>query len=79
MRGERGKPAVTGEGSPYFLFRARPIIIMGMSTQTIVFALNDENLKRMIREAAKDTARVFFAPPREKADEAAQDHADAGL
>jgi ribosomal protein L12E/L44/L45/RPP1/RPP2 len=52
---------------------------MGMSTQTIVFALNDENLKRMIREAAKDTARVFFAPPREKADEAAQDHADAGL
>ena len=39
---------------------------MGMSTQPIVFALNDENLKRMIREAARDTARVFFTPHAKK-------------
>jgi hypothetical protein len=39
---------------------------MGMSTQPIVFALNDENLIRMIREAAKDTARVFFTPHAKK-------------
>lgn len=48
------------------IFRRRPIIIMGMSTQPIVFALNDENLKRMIREAARDTARVFFTPHAKK-------------
>lgn len=35
---------------------------MGMSTQPIALALNDDNLRRMIREAAADTARVFVTP-----------------
>jgi hypothetical protein len=33
---------------------------MGMQNQPIPFKLNDTNLQRMIREAAADTARVFF-------------------
>lgn len=39
-----------------------PIIIMGMKTQPIPFKLNDENLKRLIRETAENTGRVFFVP-----------------
>lgn len=33
---------------------------MGMVASPIPLKLNDENLRRMIREAAEDTARVFF-------------------
>ncbi|MGG1946965.1 DUF4258 domain-containing protein [Trinickia sp. NRRL B-1857] len=33
-----------------------------MSVRTLALKLNDENLKRMIREAVADSARVFFTP-----------------
>ncbi|MBN3756807.1 DUF4258 domain-containing protein [Paraburkholderia sp. Tr-20389] len=33
---------------------------MGISIQPIPLKLNDANLQRLIREAAADTARVFF-------------------
>lgn len=39
---------------------------MGIPNQSIVFTLNDDNLKRMIREAATDTSRVFFSPHAKK-------------
>lgn len=39
---------------------------MGMSSQPIPLKLNDENLKRLIRETAADTARVFFVPHAKK-------------
>jgi hypothetical protein len=33
---------------------------MGMPTEPIPLKLNDANLQRLIREAAADTARVYF-------------------
>jgi hypothetical protein len=39
---------------------------MGMPIQPIPFKLNDTNLQRLIREAAADTARVFFSPHAKK-------------
>ena len=35
---------------------------MGMPLQPLPFKLNDSNLLRLIREAAAETARVFFSP-----------------
>jgi hypothetical protein len=39
---------------------------MGMPIQPIPIRLNDVNLRRLIREAAVDTARVFFTPHTKK-------------
>jgi hypothetical protein len=41
--------------SPYL-----PIIIMGMNPVTIPFVLNDRNLLRLLRAAARETSRVFM-------------------
>jgi hypothetical protein len=39
---------------------------MGMPAQPIPFRLNDENLRRLISDTAKDTGHVFFTPHAKK-------------
>ncbi|PMS36290.1 uncharacterized protein DUF4258 [Trinickia symbiotica] len=39
---------------------------MGMPSQVLPFKLNDANLRRLIHEVARDTARVFFVPHAKK-------------
>ncbi len=41
-------------------FHYIPIIIIGVNSVTIPFVLNDRNLLRLLRAAARDTSRVFM-------------------
>jgi hypothetical protein len=47
-------------------FTSKPIIIMGMAPEPLPFRLNDQNLRRLISDMARDSGRVFITPHAKK-------------